>query len=262
MELELRLRLEVSRLSEGQRCALYEIFTSAHSEFVETKFAFDDKFLTAHQNGSELAFPRPLPLVKFGHISCGYEEWLQRKYAFPGFVEVEAGDIVVDCGAYVGGFSVSAARRASKVHVFEPEDSNFACLSRNLAGLPNVVLNQLGLYSNSQLIELNISESSVEHSLLAPDDGSLVERRTIEVVALADYCEKKGIERLDFVKIEAEGVELEVFHGLRSLMPEKFAIDVSEERNGTSPADEFKRLLQGRGYDIRQRAHVMFARYR
>ena len=48
--------------------------------------------------------------------------------------------------------------------------------------------------------------------------------------------------------------------GNQDLRPRKLAIDVSPERNGESPADEFRERLMPLGYEIRQRRHVMFAK--
>ena len=92
MALEHKIRRLAALLPEQDRCELYEAFSSAHPEFVETKFKLNIKTLTIFQQDVELLFPRPLPMVKFGHILCDYEEWLRRKYSFPGFVEVEQGD--------------------------------------------------------------------------------------------------------------------------------------------------------------------------
>jgi hypothetical protein len=64
------------------------------------------------------------------------------------------------------------------------------------------------------------------------------------------------------VKIEAEGVELEVFEGLEAIRPRKLAIDVSPERDGESPAAEFRIRLARMNYEFRQRANVLFARQR
>jgi FkbM family methyltransferase len=198
--------------------------------------------------------------VKLSLIIFGYTEWLERKYCLPGFVEVERGDVVIDCGAYVGGFSINAANVASQVHAFEPEGRNFSCLSYNLCGRDNVVLNEVGLYSETRRMGLNVSSSSVEHSLLAPDDGEITGVREIGVVTLRDYLQSHGLSGLDFLKLEAEGVELEVFDGLHDIKPKKLAIDVSPERNGESPASDFCERLVSLGYDVRQRGHVMFAR--
>ena len=55
-------------------------------------------------------------------------------------------------------------------------------------------------------------------------------------------------------------MELEVFDGLGGLRPAKFAIDVSPEREGESPAEAFRDRFECLGYEVQQRAHVMFAR--
>lgn len=223
-------------------------------------FDVEDQFVGARQAGDVIWFPRPLPLIKHAHVSCGYKEWLKRKYSLPGFVEVEPGDTVVDCGAYVGGFTLAAAGVAERVHAFEPDQSNFAALSRNTQALSNVVANQLGLYNRAGTSPFNLSGSSVEHSLLKPDDGAVVAVVEIPLTTIAAYLSETGMERLDFFKIEAEGVEIEIFEGLEGVRPRKLAIDVSPERDGASPAEAFKARLAPMGYDVRQRGHVLFAR--
>jgi FkbM family methyltransferase len=260
LRLEAIMRAEAAKLPEDARLTLYGTLSSSDPGFAATTFVLDAVTTCARQRGGEIAFPRPVPLVKLSHILFGYEEWLRRKYCLPGFVEVEPGDVVVDCGAYVGGFSLSAARVARELHAFEPEQRNFACVLRNLTGFSNATANNAGLYCETKTASLNLSASSVEHSLLMPDDGAPVGVADVQVVTLEDYCASRGINRLDFVKIEAEGVELEVFAGLGALRPRKLAIDVSPERNGESPAEEFRALLQAAGYEVRQRGYVMFAR--
>jgi FkbM family methyltransferase len=260
LELLHRFRVEVEKLPQPSRLILYEILSSCMPTLTPTKFTLSEGMVLASQNGRQICFSSPIPMVKLTQLLCGYEEVLRRKYCLPGFVEVAPGDVVVDCGAFVGGFSLSASRIAAQVHAFEPESRNFACLKRNFANVENVLANNVGLYTRSALMNLNISMSSVEHSLLAPDDGQIVSIQEIEVIGLKEYLQGRGIPKFDFVKIEAEGVELEVFDGLEDLRPGKLAIDVSPERNGESPADEFRGRLIVLGYEVRQRGHVMFAR--
>lgn len=260
LQQEARLRAIAALLPEPERLALYSLFSECVASFAATTFLIEDDRVIACQKGSEIAFPRPVPMVKLALITFGYEIWLQRKYCLPGFVEVLPGDVVVDCGAYVGGFSLSAAKIAAELHAFEPARKNAHCAMRNLAGLDHVHVLECGLYDRSDEMILNISTNNVEHSLLQPDDNIIVETRRIPVVTLADYARANGIERFDFVKIEAEGVELEVFAGLEDMRPHRLAIDVSPERNGQSPAAEFRSRLEPLGYEVRQRGQVMFAR--
>lgn len=257
---EARIRKIAAKLPEIERLELYSALSASVPSFVPTQFRVEDAVVVACQDDREIAFPRPVPMVKLTHIAFGYEEWLQHKYSLPGFVEVQPGDVVVDCGAYVAGFSLSAARIARQVHAFEPDRLNALCARRNLRDWNHAEVIEAGLYDRSSEMTLNVSSNSVEHSLLQPDDNIVVETRRIPVVSLADYAREKGIERYDFVKIEAEGVELEVFTGLEDMRPRQLAIDVSPERNGESPAEEFRARLEPLGYEVRQRARVMFAK--
>lgn len=257
---EARYRSVVKSCPDDARYALYSLMAEAHPSLVEAEFQAAEDFMTIQQAGETLFFPRPIPLVIMSHIVFGYETWLKHKYSLPGFVQVEQGDVVIDCGAYVGGFSFSAAQVAKSVHVFEPERKNFRATQRNLAKFENVVVSHCGLYSHNQMAALNISESSVEHSLLSPDDGDAIGTETVKLERLDTYCAQSGLSCPDFVKIEAEGVELEVFEGLGDLRPSKIAIDVSPERNGLSPAEAFKELLLERRYEVRRRGNVMFAK--
>lgn len=262
LEQERRFRAIAALLPEPERLELYAALSRSVPSFTATDFRIEEEMVIAHQGDGGISFPRPVPMVKLALIVFGYVEWLRRKYCLPGFVEVQPGDVVIDCGAYVGGFSLGAAKIAAQVHAFEPDSANAACARRNLAGLANARVLESGLYDRSDEMTLNISSNSVEHSLLQPDDNVVVETRSIPVVSLADYARANGIERFDFVKIEAEGVELEVFAGLEDMRPPRLAIDVSPERNGQSPAAEFRSRLEPLGYEVRQRGQVMFARMR
>lgn len=262
LEQEQRIRAIAAQLEEEKCLELYSAISACAPSLSTTFFTLEGEIAIAEQQGYGIAFPRPVPMVKMSHIIFGYEQWLKHKYCLPGFVEVEENDIVIDCGAYVGGFSMSAARIGAEVHAFEPDARNAACANYNLGRFPKAKVEICGLYRTSGQMNLNISSSSVEHSFIQPDDGSIIGSRSVPVISLYDYAKKSHISRFDFAKIEAEGVELEVFEGLADMRPRKLAIDVSPERDGESPAVEFRTLLEKLNYEVRQRGHVMFARLR
>jgi len=260
MEFEGKLRAAAIMLPAPIRLAVYGLLSNTLGSLTPTEFLPQGELIVARQKGRDIAFPNPIPLINHSHIVFDYVEWLNHKYSLPGFVEVEAGDVVVDCGAYVGGFSMSVAGIAKEVHGFEPAPLNFACLQRNLSAFASARVNNMGLFSKTQTMVLNVSASAVEHSLLRPDDGPPLSQREIPVMTLEDYCRERGLPGLDFVKIEAEGVELEIYDGLGAIKPRKLAIDVSPERDGQSPAATFYEKLTRDGYKVQQRGAVMFAR--
>lgn len=255
-----KIRRICEALPQPERHELFSHMSFLATNLVSAGIIEQGDFTVITQEDQQIFFPNPLPTIKLEHIVCGYVEWLRRKYSLPGFVEVEAGDCVIDCGAFVGGFAMGAATVAASIHAFEPEKANFECLKRNLHSAENSACLNNGLYSHSGTMTLNISSSAVEHSLLAPDNSDVLERVEISVLGLADYCSQVGLKQIDFLKLEAEGVEPEIYEGLGNMRPRKLAIDVSPERDGASPEPFFQDILSRHGYITQRRANVLFAR--
>lgn len=88
----------------------------------------------------------------------------------------------------------------------------------------------------------------------------MVEKIDVDIVRLDTFASKIGLDQIDFLKIEAEGVEIEAFEGAGDLPIKKIAVDVSPERDGESPCEYFKDALSSRGYDVKLRGNVLFAR--
>src|SRR5581483_10569332 len=95
LEAEWRFRMEAAKLPDASRLVLYEVLSAGHGSYAPTRFIMDGDMVIVRQRDSDIAFPAPIPPVKLSHILFGYEELLKRKYCLPGFVEVEAGDIVI-----------------------------------------------------------------------------------------------------------------------------------------------------------------------
>jgi len=260
IHLEESFRRIVQNCAEFERYSLYAWIAKVHASYESFQFNLSDKFLHIKQDGSDFSFPRPVPMVIMSHIIFGYKEWLKRKYALPGFVEVEYGDLVVDCGGYIGGFSLSASDKASRIYIFEPDELNYECCKINFYNSDTVNVENVGLYKYSTDLTFNVSHNSVEHSLLTPDDGIISRKRVINVVSLSDFCAQNNVTHVDFLKLEAEGVEQEVFEGLGDILPKKIAIDISPERNNESPFVFFRDNLLKNGYDIKRRKNVLFAK--
>ncbi|MES9901303.1 MAG: FkbM family methyltransferase [Sedimenticola sp.] len=257
-----QVRALLSRMPITLATRLYSIYALVHPHRSYVRYECGNEYTIAHLRDEVVYFPSPIPVMKLLHTSCHYKKWLGRKYSYPGFVEVEPNDVVVDCGAFVGGFSLSVIDIASHVYVFEPGRDNYRCLQRNLGRYKNASLERAGLYDKTGEFQFNISPNAVEHSLLAPDDNEINEVVTIKAYTLTDYLKGKGISHIDFCKVEAEGVEPEIIGGAGGVCVRKYAIDCSPERNGKSPVDEIVAKLFERGYEIRQRGFNLYARFK
>jgi FkbM family methyltransferase len=129
--------------------------------------------------------------------------------------------VLFDAGANKGQYATHALAvlgNRVQAHCFEPSPKTFAELAANLAGRKQVKLLPFGL--SSQPCELQLYShpgGSAEASLTRRDlshwglEQSIVE--TVTLRTLDDYCRESGIQRIDFLKIDVEGHEIEVLRG-------------------------------------------------
>lgn len=130
---------------------------------------------------------------------------------------VRSGDTCVDVGANVGPVALLLCQRAApsgRVFCFEPGHAYAERLRANLALNPELagVAEVLELGISDQKGELHWKEDA-EHPgnawLLSPDGVP------VPVTTLDDFVAERGVDRLDFLKIDTEGMELEVLTGAR-----------------------------------------------
>lgn len=211
-------------------------------------------------NGKAFCFPFGIPSVKLLMCSFGYDEWLYRKYTLPGFVEINGCDTVLDCGAFVGGFAYAAASVGCNVICVEPDLVNCRFVKVNTAKFANISIECAGLHESVGEMVMNVVDNPVEHSMLAPDAGNPVESRTVPILTIDALTRKHNLDKFNFAKIEAEGVELEILRGMLECHIQKLAVDCSPERNGESPMLEIQALLKSKGYQTISRGWILFAR--
>jgi len=137
---------------------------------------------------------------------------------FNGYLQkykIKEGDIVVDCGSYFGNFTVYASKAVGpkgKVYSFEPDLENFIMLQKNieLNGCKNVVLVNAGVYSKDTIIKFN---SGGLGSMIDSNGTS-----KIKVVSLDNYILRNKIKKVDFIKMDIEGAEIEALIGMNKLL--------------------------------------------
>lgn len=260
LKLEALVRRACRRLPDPLVAAIYSQGLTRINWYTRTRIKFNKTWTEVSQGGRNILFPKPLPRIKYQHISSGYVRHLHNKYTLPGFVEIREGDTVIDCGAFVGGFSIAAAERGARVIAVEPEERNAYCCRENLKMFEDAEVLEKGLFNEDGEVLLNISPEAVEHSILKPDNGVISETNVIAVSRIDTLVRELGLMEVNFLKVEAEGVEPEIIYGLGDVQPQKIAVDISPERDGASPLDEISDRLKALGYEVRVRYAVLFAR--
>jgi len=134
-------------------------------------------------------------------------------------------DLFIDIGANVGTFTLVGAKRAPRgeVHAFEPSAYHFKRLADNIArnGFRNVQLNQLGLFDEATEATLYLPLARGEMSNTGAASMFKVEgvaapldqQETIRLMRLDDYVTARNLNRLDIIKIDIEGAELNALRG-------------------------------------------------
>lgn len=168
---------------------------------------------------------------------------------------LKEGDIVVDVGAYYGYFTIFAARKVGKtgkVIAFEPDPENFGILKSNVAaaGLDNVVLIERGLFNKNTEVDLSsdFSRSSIVENKNISNSGI-----KIQCSLLDDELMNLGINKIDFLKMDIEGAEIEALEGAEESLKNilHVAIACYHIRGGKTTGEILNPVLARRGFDIK-----------
>ncbi|MBC7329533.1 FkbM family methyltransferase [bacterium] len=145
---------------------------------------------------------------------------LLNKYQEPPVI-VEEGDIVIDCGANIGVASLLFAKKAGKggkVIAIEPEERNYEILERmaneNEGRIAPILPLKVAVYKQDCSMQLLI-KSSASHSLSPYKREEKLSKGIQEVTALKidTIIEETGLERVDFIKMDIEGAEVDALLG-------------------------------------------------
>ena len=124
-------------------------------------------------------------------------------YLISGFIP-EHGAIIIDCGAYDGTTSAIFSEMGYRVYGFEMDKENYD-VAKKVADEKKFILENLGLGSRKQ--EARYDSYGSGSKLVA--NGS----KTATITTLDAYVREKKLPRVDFIKMDVEGAELDVLKG-------------------------------------------------
>lgn len=201
-------------------------------------------------------------------INLKAEDHIQRTLLWYGFYEkdsilkweqfIQDDSVVIDIGANIGYYTLIAANKAGKgwVHCFEPVTISYEALQQNiqLNHLTNVTANAVGI-SNSEALQTYYISSADNRGMSGmkhPENFSgLVEKK--QTITLDSYAIKNNLSRIDLIKIDIEGNELNALKGMQTILTQNrpaLFIEVIKEhltKFGTG-IDEVYAFLQSYGY--------------
>lgn len=161
--------------------------------------------------------------------------------------------VMLDVGAHHGSSLAEFARDGWQIHAFEPDRANRATLDERFGRHPNVTVVPKAVSDRPGTLNLYTSAESSGVSSLTPFTPDHRMSELVEVVTLCDYLSEAGIDKVDFLKIDVEGFELNVLAGYDwSLEPRAVVVEFEDAKtrplgySWTELADE----LVSRGYEL------------
>jgi FkbM family methyltransferase len=178
---------------------------------------------------------------------------VDRDYDIPG-IDWPNVRTIVDIGAHVGGFTVWAALRApaARCLAVEPNPETFSMLVRNIRdnGLSDrVTAVNAAVAGAPGTGSLELIEHSLGTRLARHGDGKV----SVEVTTMRALMASAGMQQVDVLKIDCEGMEYEVFGSMDSADLARFRV-VACEYHPEPGHDvvELDTLLRTAGFQVRR----------
>jgi FkbM family methyltransferase len=171
---------------------------------------------------------------------------------------VKQGDTVFDLGANIGYYAslfLGLLGDAGQLICIEPAPTNAAVLRRNIArydGTGRAIVIECAVGRESGRALLHLASESNWHSLHRRNDhtGSV----QVDVWRLDDLVAHLQLRRLDLLRMDIEGQEVDVFAGMQGVLRElrpKLVMELHPQLIGSQPVRDTLALLQGSlGYRV------------
>jgi FkbM family methyltransferase len=171
---------------------------------------------------------------------------------------IKPGDVVFDIGANIGFYAKilsPLAGPAGRVHCFEPDTINFKHLVKATKNLPNVILNHNAIGPKTESIKIYTSKDlNVDHRTYKPEEYD--QEIDIDAVSIDDYVKGLDDKKVDFIKMDIQGFEMQAIKGMLNTLRGNPSIKMISEfwpyglRKSGSSLIEYFNYLRELGFNI------------
>jgi FkbM family methyltransferase len=164
---------------------------------------------------------------------------------------------VFDIGSNVGQSikRFQAAWPYATVYGFEPVKETFARLAHNVGGDDGVILTNAGLSRESGERQM-IARGASTGNRVVPISGARGTVETVKMIRGDEFMAERGIEAVDFMKIDAEGHDLDVLIGFVGALRDRrigyvqVEVGVSPDNVKCVPYDRVAQFMFAFGYRL------------
>jgi FkbM family methyltransferase len=146
---------------------------------------------------------------------------------------------VVDVGANIGQTTLKFRKYfpEASIHCIEPIMDTYSVLVRNVSSHKNVCCHHLAIGKKNEKIVLS-RDTNIKSTRISlknnTSQGSNVIVEEIEIKTLASFCSSANINRINYLKIDTEGFDMDVLQGGDEMISRQ-AIDLIETEVGMNP---------------------------
>ena len=155
------------------------------------------------------------------------EGWFEYRETAFVWLYLRPNDVVVDCGAHAGLYTVTAARMlegSGRVIAVEPNPHTARLLRANLAKneVENATVVEAAVYRKSGTVRFHLMRpgKAAYDSLYVANESEAVREIDVPAVTLDEVLNREKIGRVDFLKLDIEGAEVDALAGARAAIEE------------------------------------------
>lgn len=198
-------------------------------------------------DGTGIVVPRSLDSLTT-YVLLEQETWIEKETAILDWFA--PGMTAIDIGANLGIYSLPIARRVApggQVFAYEPASETRAYLgkSRERNGLRNLHILPCALSDRPREGRLAFSDTSELHQL--GDEGA---GETVAITSLDEEDRIRAWQRVDFVKIDAEGEEIRIVEGGKEFFARHSPLVMFEVKSGTEIDLAIPEAFRAIGYRV------------
>jgi FkbM family methyltransferase len=131
--------------------------------------------------------------------------------------------VIFDVGANIGEYSFFLTKnfKNSKIYSFEPSKKTFQFLLKNTKNFSLIEPVNIGFGNKKEIKILYSNKKDSAISTLHNRKIGLKERENVNIEKLDNFCKNRNIEKIDFLKIDVEGNELNILEGAKEMLNNK-----------------------------------------